>query len=149
MIRKWELNCIKEFAATALIFLSAQAAWAGCNELKRQAEPSMAAAASAGERYRATGASQVKYKLLSKDDPPSIKVVSEAISETEKMIAAMDRYLDYMNSMKDGGCYGDDVAAQSGVIVIFKSQRDELIIDQKRFTDFVAKKFKAEGQPQQ
>jgi hypothetical protein len=136
-------------AATALILLNAQAAWADCTELRRQAEQNMAAAASAGERYRATGASQVKYKLPSNDDPPSIKVVSEAISETEKMIAAMDKYLDYMNSTKNDGCYGENVGAQSAVIGMFKAQRDELVMDQKRFAEFVAKRLKVEGHPQQ
>jgi GH18 family chitinase len=52
---------------------------------------------------------------------------SEAISETEELIAAMDEYLDYMSSMKNDGCYGENVGAQSAVIVMFKAQRDELV----------------------
>ena len=142
-------HAMAAFAAAAVILLHVQAAWADCSELNQLAEPNMAALASAGDHYRATGVSQVKYRLLGKADLPPNEVVIKAISETSKMIEAMEKYLDYMNSMKNGGCYGENVGAQSAGIVMLKAQRDELVMDQKRFTEFLAKRLKVDGQPQQ
>jgi hypothetical protein len=125
---------VKTSAATALLFFSAQAAWADCAELKKQYDANMAALTEAGDRYRPIAAEHLADRLLIKDLQPSVKAVSDAIPETERMIAAMDKYFEYMNSMKDGGCYGP---AETAVIAMFKSQRDQLLVDQKRLAEFV------------
>lgn len=98
----------------------------------------MAPLTEAGDRYRPIAAEHLADMLLTRDHQPSVKAVSDAIPETERMIGAMNKYLDYMISVRDGGCWGSESdAAQSMVIKIFKAQRDQLVIDLKRFTEFV------------
>jgi hypothetical protein len=137
---------VKRFAATALSVLYAQAAWADCDELKRQAEPKMAALTEVANRYRATGALEAKFKLLGRDYFPPVNVVSEWVSEADKMLAAMDNYLIYANAVK--GCWGPATeSAQSMVIVVFKSQRDDLLKEQKGFSEYIAKMSKRDEAP--
>ena len=129
---------MKALAATVLIFVSAQTAWADCDELKREGESITAAADEAGNRYRPIAAEHLADRLQIKDLQPSVKAVSEAIPETERMIAAMNKELDYLVSMKDGGCWGaGHDAEQSMLVTLFRGQRDKLVTDLKRLTEYV------------
>jgi hypothetical protein len=129
---------VKALAATVLIFVCAQTAWADCDELKRQGESFTAAATEAGDRYRPIAAEHLADRLQIKDLQPSVKAVSEAIPETERMIAAMNKELDYLVSMRDGGCWGvGHDADQSMLVTLFRGQRDELVTDLKRLTEYI------------
>jgi hypothetical protein len=131
------VSSLKTLAATALILLSTQTAWAACDQLKRQGEANMAVLTEAGDRYRPIAAEHLAGMLQVKDRQPSVKAVSEAIPETERMIGVMNKYLDYLVSMRDGGCWGaGHDAEQSMVITIFKGQRDQLVMDLKQLTEF-------------
>jgi hypothetical protein len=130
-------SSVRTLAATALILLSAQTAWADCDELQRQGEAIMAVLTEAGDRYRPIAAEHLADSLQIKQLQPSVKAVAEAIPETEKMIEVMNKYFDHLISMKDSGCWraGTD-AQQSMLLAIFKGQRDQLVTDLKRMTEF-------------
>jgi hypothetical protein len=137
---------MKTLVATALIFLHAQLAWADCAELNSQAEPNMSALKSVADHYKKSVASHINDMLISKDPPP-INVISEGVAETSTVIAAMDKYIDYMRSVNDAGCNGKNAGIQSAVIAMMEAQRDEMRKNRKTYTEILSTMSKVEDKP--
>jgi hypothetical protein len=138
---------MKAFVATILLLLHAQSASAAsCADLNRQALPNKAALQVATDEYRGSAVSHLR-DMLNDKDPPPINAISEGIAETSKMISAMDKFISYLRSVKDTGCFGKDTDAWSAAIIKMEAQLDGMRKDRATYIEILSMMSKVEDRP--
>jgi hypothetical protein len=137
---------MKTLVATILLVLHAQSAWADCAELNRQAIPNKAALQRATDEYKKSAVSDLR-ETLKDTGPPPINVLSEAVAETSKMIAAMDKFIGYLHSVKDTGCFGKDADAWSAAIIQMEARLVGMRKDRKTYIEILSMMSKVEDKP--
>jgi hypothetical protein len=131
---------------TVLLVLHAHSAWADCAELNRQAVPSKAALQRATDVYKNSVVSHLR-ETLNDTGPAPINAISEGVAETSKMITAMDKFIDYLHSVRDAGCFGKEADAWSGVIAKLEAQRDGMRKDRSTYIEILSTMSKVEDGP--
>jgi hypothetical protein len=132
--------------ATVLLVLHAQSAWADCAELNRQAMPNKAALQRATNVYKSSVVSHLQ-EILNDTGPPPINAISEGVAETSKMITAMDKFIAYLHSVKDAGCFGKETDAWSGAITKLEAQLDGMRKDRSTYIEILSTMSKVEDRP--
>jgi hypothetical protein len=137
---------MKALVATILLLLHTQSASADCADLNRQAPPNKAALKAATDEYKGSVASHLRDTLNDKDPPP-INAVAEGVAETSKMITAMDKFIVYLHSVKDAGCFDKDADAWSAAIKQMEAQLDGMKKDRKIYIEILSMMSKVEDKP--
>jgi hypothetical protein len=137
---------MKALVATVLLLLHVQSALADCADLNRQAIPNKAALQRAADEYKNSFASHLR-DMLNDKDPPPINAISEGVAETSKMITAMDKFIGYLHSVKDAGCFGKDADAWSAAIIQMEAQLDGMRKDRKAYIEILSIMSKVEDKP--
>lgn len=137
---------MKALVATLILLLCVQSAWADCADLNRQALPNKAALQVATDGYKNSVVSRLR-DMLNDKDPPPINAISEGVAEITKMITALDKFIDYLKTVKTAGCFGKEAAAWSGAIAKFEAQLDEMRRDRRTYIEILSVMAKAEEKP--
>jgi hypothetical protein len=117
---------------------------ADCADLNRQATPNNAALEAATEEYKKSVAFHLRETL---DDSPPINVISAGVAAITKMLTAMDKVIDYLHSVQDGGCFGKDATAWAAAIRQLETQRDDMRKDRKTYNDILSMMAKGKEEP--
>jgi hypothetical protein len=137
---------MKALVATILLLVHAQSALADCADLNRQALPNKAALQAATDEYKGSVVSHLR-DMLNDKDPPPINAISEGVAETSKMITAMDKFIGYLHSVKDAGCFGKDADAWSRAIIQMEAQLDGMRKDRSTYIQILSMMSKVEDKP--
>ena len=135
---------MKVLVATILLLLQAQSVLAAdCAELNRLALPSKAAFQKATDEYKSSAVSQLR-DMLNDKEPPPINVIAQGVAETSKIITAMDKMIDYLNSVKIAGCFGKEADGWSKAIQQMEAQRDGMRKDRSAYVEILSMMSKVE-----
>jgi hypothetical protein len=85
--------------------------------------------------------------MLNDKDPPPINAIAEGVAETSRIITAMDKFIDYLHSVKDAGCFGKEADAWSAAIAQMEAQRDGMRKDRKTYIEILSMMSKVEDKP--
>jgi hypothetical protein len=137
---------MKAAVTTVLLLLYVQSALADCADLNRQALPNKAVFQAAADEYKNSFVSHLR-DMLNDKDPPPITAISEGVAETSKMIAAMDKFIDYLHSVGNAGCFGKEADAWSAAIAEMEAQRDGMRNDRSTYIQILSIMSKVEDKP--
>jgi hypothetical protein len=137
---------MKALATVLLVFHAQSALAADCGELNRHALPNKVAFQAAVDEYKNSSTSHLR-DMLGNKDPPPITAISEGVAETSKMIAAMDKVIDYLHSVGNAECFGKEADAWSAAIVQMEAQRDGMRKDRKAYIEMLSIMSKVEDNP--
>ena len=137
---------MKARIVTFLFLLHIPAAWADCADLNRQAEPNKAALQAATAEYKSGIVSGLRA-TLSSNSPPPMAAIAQGVAETSKMITAMDKMIDYLQSVMSAGCFGKETNAWSAAIAKFQAQRNDMGKDRRLYIETLLMMSKVEDKP--